>query len=183
MSIRPFILEHKPSLYTIRILLGCLIVWTSLSYLGDDKKIWAIISVIVVSDPDFETVRTSAISRIVNTVTGCLTGLLCMYVAGINFYSLMAGITISVLLSTSFKQYPASWKLAPSTVAIVMIPAITEKENWNIAMQVAISRTLAILFGSLIALILGMIMTAIRKRLHEKHSVEALPIGEKHEVE
>jgi len=170
---KPLLLQHKPSLYVVRIILGCLIVWFSLDYFSDSKKIWALISVIVVSDPDFDTVRVSAISRIVNTVLGCVTGLLFMYVAGINVYSLVGAIAVSVLISTTFKRYPASWKLAPGTVAIVIVPAITDKEPYALAIQVALLRTGEILYGCVVAFAIAVILTAIRKRLGEKKNAES----------
>jgi uncharacterized membrane protein YccC len=170
---KQFLLQHKPSLYVIRIILGCLVVWFSLDYFSDSKKIWALISVIVVSDPDFDAVRVSAISRIVNTLLGCVTGLLFMYVGGINVYSLVGAIAVSVLISTTFKRYPASWKLAPGTVAIVIVPAITDKEPYAVAIQVALLRTGEILYGCVVAFAIAVILTAIRKRLGEKKDATA----------
>ena len=165
---RILILHNKSLLYTFRILTGIAIVWSSLGYLNDDKKIWALISVIVVSDPDFDTLRISAASRIVNTLMGCVVGLLFMYFAGINFYALMGAITVSILISTSFKQYPSSWKLAPVTVAIIMVPAISGNEDWKLAMQIALQRTGEILYGCGVSFVVGFIFTFIRKRLEER---------------
>src|SRR5262249_7335046 len=144
------------------IVAGCFIVWWSLSAVGDDKKIYAVISVIVVSEPDPELLRTSVISRIINSLIGCSLGLLFMYITGINFWSLIIAIVISVIISTSFRNYPASWKLAPVTVAIVVIPAITAHEDYRLAMQVAFERTGEVLYGSLVALVLGLIFNAWR---------------------
>src|ERR1700733_10350492 len=113
-----FSFSNKSLLYVWRIIAGCTIVWWSLYYLHDDRKIWALISVIVVSEPEVENLRKATFSRIINTVSGCIIGLVFIYFANINFWSLMGAIAVSVLVSTSFKHYPASWKLAPVTVAI-----------------------------------------------------------------
>jgi uncharacterized membrane protein YccC len=165
---RVVFLNNKPLLYTFRILLGTLIVWWSLNFVNDDKKIWAVISVIVVSDPDFDAVRSTAISRVVNTIVGCLIGLTFMYAGGVNIYTLIAALTVSVLLSTSFKNYPVSWKLAPTTVAIIIIPAITGHEEYKLAMQVALERTAEILYGCFVAFSLGFILFGIRNRFEKK---------------
>ena len=122
-----FSFSNKTLVYPFRILLGCSIVWWSLYFLHDSRKIWAVISVIVVTDPDIDTLRAGTISRIVNTLVGCVTGIAFIYFAGVNFWSLMGAVTVSVLLSTSFRNYPSSWKLAPSTVAIIMVPSISVK--------------------------------------------------------
>ena len=159
-------------MYPFRILLGCTIVWWSLYYLHDSRKIWAVISVIVVTDPDIDTLRIGTVSRIVNTLVGCLTGLLFIYVAGVNFWSLMAAIMVSVLLSTSFKNYPSSWKLAPSTVAIIMVPSISEYITWQAAMEVALARTGEVLYGTLVAFLLGVALSTIRKKYFPKFEKE-----------
>lgn len=166
--------SNKSIVYPFRILLGCTIVWWSLYYLHDSRKIWAVISVIVVTDPDIDTLRIGTVSRIVNTMVGCVTGLLFIYVAGVNFWSLMAAIAVSVLLSTSFKNYPASWKLAPSTVAIIMVPSISENISWQAAMEVSLTRTGEVLYGTLVAFLLGVALSAIRKKYFPKFQKEFL---------
>src|SRR4051812_7847062 len=121
-----FTVNYKGLSYALRILLGCLIVWITLSYFNDSKKVWALISVIVVSEPDYKAIRNASISRVVNTVVGCIIGLLFVYAFGTHVWSLMGGITVAVVLATSFNKYPSSWKLAPVTVIIVMMPALVE---------------------------------------------------------
>ncbi len=159
-----FSFSNKTLIYPFRMVLGCTIVWWSLYYLHDSRKIWAVISVIVVTDPDLDSLRTATISRIVNTAMGCITGILFIYIAGVNFWSLMAAITVSVVVSTSFKKYPSSWKLAPSTVAIIMIPSISESVTWQDAMHISLERTGEVLYGTLVAFILGFILSTVRKK-------------------
>jgi hypothetical protein len=67
-------------------------------------------------------------------------------------------------MSTSFKNYPSSWKLAPSTVAIIMIPSISESIAWKEAMQISLARTGEVLYGTLVAFVLGIILSSIRKK-------------------
>lgn len=167
-----FSFSNKSLVYPFRILLGCSIVWWSLYYLHDSKKIWAVISVIVVTDPDIDTLRAGTISRIVNTLVGCITGIAFIYIAGINFWSLMGAITMSVLLSTSFKNYPSSWKLAPSTVAIIMVPSISINTTWQEAMEVSLARTAEVLYGTLVAFLLGITLSYIRKKYFPKFDKE-----------
>ncbi len=165
MSSLPYrLLNNKALLYAFRILLGGVIVWWSLDYVGDDKKIFAIISVIVVSEPDIALLRQSATSRIINTLIGSALGLVFMLFMGINYWSLIMAVAFSVLISTSFKKYPTSWKLAPVTVVIIIIPAITEHENYKLAMQVALERTGEVLYGSLVAFVLGLLFSFLRTR-------------------
>jgi uncharacterized membrane protein YccC len=167
-----FSFSNRSLVYPFRILLGCSIVWWSLYYLHDSKKIWAVISVIVVTDPDIDALRTATISRIVNTLVGCITGIAFIYFAGVNFWSLMGAVTISVLLSTSFRNYPSSWKLAPSTVAIIMVPSISVNITWQDAMEVSLTRTAEVLYGTLVAFLLGVALSYIRKKYFPKFHKE-----------
>jgi ABC-type nitrate/sulfonate/bicarbonate transport system permease component len=86
----------------------------------------------------------------------------------------MGAIGLSVLLSTSFKNYPASWKLAPSTVAIIMIPSISESVAWKDAMQISLARTGEVLYGTLVAFVLGVVLSFIRKKYFPKFGKEVI---------
>ena len=159
-----FSFSSKSPFYVSRIVLGCTIVWSSLYFLSDDKKLFALISVIVVTEPDVVLLLAAVRSRVINTLTGCSLGLLFIYISP-SFWSMLIAISISVIISTSYKQYPASWKLAPVTVVLVMISAISEDISWKAAMGIALSRTGEILYGSLVAVLLGVGTNYIRKRL------------------
>ncbi len=156
----------------MRILIGCIIVWFTLDYFHDAKKIWALISFIVVSDPNFNAVRDNAKSRLVNTMVGCMVGLLFIYLFGTGFLQLMAAVAVSVIISTSFKNYPTSWKLAPVTVVILMIPPSMGSETLKDAMSIALNRTGEVLYGSLIAFLLGLLYLVLEKKKKKKFKHE-----------
>lgn len=159
-----FFISRRQVLYIIRILLGVTIVWWSLFFIHDDRKLWALISVIIVSESDFELVRTSTLARMINTIVGCAIGLLFTYVTGSSFWSLVAGIGAAVFISTSFKKYPTSWKLAPVTVLIVMSPIVLEHISLRSDTLIALTRTGEVLYGSLVALALGGLFHLIERR-------------------
>lgn len=146
--------------YALRIVLGCMIVWWTLDFFHDTKKLFALISVIVVTDPDFANLRTSMISRIVNTIIGCGIGLLFVYFTGIHIWTVMLAISIAVIISTSFRNYPSSWKLAPVTVLIVMMPLLP-LTGIKDTVNVALIRSGEVLYGSLVAFVLGWIFTMV----------------------
>jgi uncharacterized membrane protein YccC len=168
-----FSINNKSLVYAFRVLLGCTIVWWSLYYLHDDKKMWALISVIMISEPDFDIVRSGTISRMVNTVVGCALGLLFIYLAGPSFLSLIAAIGVSVIISTSFRRYPTSWKLAPVTVIIVMVPSLVDNMTLRDDTVIALTRTGEVLYGSLVAFLLAGAFHLIERRWGLP---EALPV-------
>ena len=149
--------------YAARILIGCLTVWWTLSYVNDVHKVWALISVIVVTDTNRDALRTAIVSRIVNTAMGCIIALMLLYAFGAHAWVLMTAITLSVLVSTSFRSYPSSWKLAPATVILVVLPSMLENTTWKGSMEIALFRTGEVLYGSLIAFLLGVIFPWTRR--------------------
>ena len=159
-----FSINRKSLLYVFRVLLGCTIVWWSLYYLHDDKKMWALISVIMISEPDFDIVRSGTVSRMINTVVGCAIGLFFIYVAGASFLSLLAALGVSVFISTSFKKYPASWKLAPVTVVIVMVPTLMDQLSLRDDTVIALTRTGEVLYGTLVAFALAGLFYLVEKK-------------------
>jgi uncharacterized membrane protein YccC len=159
-----FSINNKSLIYVFRVLLGITIVWWSLYYLHDDKKMWALVSVIMISEPDFDIVRSGTISRMINTVVGCAIGLFFIYIAGPSFLSLIAAIGVSVFISTSFKKYPTSWKLAPVTVVIVMVPGILDNISLKEDIVIALTRTGEVLYGSVVAFVLAAAFYVVEKR-------------------
>ena len=160
-----FSFNTRALLYISRIVIGCAIVWWSLYFLPDNKKLFALISVIVVTEPDITLLRDAIKSRILNTIVGCLLGLIFIHISA-TVFSMLSAISVSVIISTSFKKYPASWKLAPVTVVLVMISALSDNLTWREVSSIALSRTGEILYGSLIAFLLGSTAEYIRKKLN-----------------
>lgn len=150
-------------LYAFRTVLGCIIVWLLFKWLQLEKMEWALISVIVVSELDFGNLRNAITSRVINTVMGCAVGIICILLTGVTVWSFLLAVTAAVFISTSFKKYPSSWKLAPATVSIVMVPAILANAPWREAVTIALTRTGEVLLGCAVALLLGVFFSSIRR--------------------
>ncbi len=61
--------------YAVRILIGCAIVWFVLNRINHPSPLWALISVIIVTEPELSAAFLAFNSRIVNTLIGCAIGL------------------------------------------------------------------------------------------------------------
>ncbi len=153
-------IPQKSVLYASKTLLGGLVCWYGLSWLGVPHPIWSVITVMIVSDPDLTATRTLVHARIVNTLVGCVMGLLAMLIFG---YSPLASIitaAVTVLLITSIKDYPTNWRLAPVTVVILMDAgrlAANHKDEFSYALL----RAGEITFGCCVALFLAMLYTRL----------------------
>lgn len=161
------VISRNSLLYVFRIVLGCLAAWYLTVLLHMDKREWALISVVIVSEPDFGNLRSNTITRVINTLSGCAIGLLFLVICGVNFLSMMLGITASILISTSFPKYPSSWKLAPVTVVIVMMPSLLQHAKLGEALIIALYRAGEMLLGCVVAFLLGLIFDAIHR--HRKN--------------
>lgn len=133
------------------ILLGTLLLWIFLRGIGDRNPVWAIISFIVVSDPDLRVAWPSFISRFSNTLIGCTTGVLFLFVFGTNDWILPPVLALTVLVCTNLIKTPGSWKIAPATSALVITSALVEKSSF-IGFEQSLRRAGEVLFGSLVAL-------------------------------
>jgi uncharacterized membrane protein YccC len=138
--------------YAVRILIGCMIVWFVLQRFHHPNPLWALISVIIVTEPELSAAFLAFNSRIVNTLIGCAIGLSFLYLLGPSHWSILLGIIVSVILCTSFIRVPGSWRVAPVTVAILMTPSVLGGSR-AAGLATAIDRTEEVLLGSAAALL------------------------------
>ena len=149
---------QKSLLYTSKILIGACIAWFGLQALGINNPIWAVITVMLVSDPDFNTTRSLATVRIINTIIGCALGLGSLMLFGYSPLAIILTSACTVLVVTSIPQYPTNWRLAPVTVLILMDAgriAATHRDE----IQYALMRASEIGAGCVIAMVLAVLYT------------------------
>jgi uncharacterized membrane protein YccC len=161
---------HQPSglQYSIRILIGCVIVWFVLGRVNHPNPLWALISVIIVTEPELSAAFLAFNSRIVNTLIGCAVGLSFLYLLGPSYWSIFLGIIVSVIVCTSLIRVPGSWRVAPVTVAILMTPSVLGAGR-TAGLAVAIDRTEEVLLGSAVALLITYLASLIQRLI--RHSV------------
>ena len=156
-------IPQKSLLYASKTFLGGAICWYGLQALGMAHPIWAVITVMIVSDPDLTTTRTLVAARIINTLVGCAAGLTAMLVFGYSpLVSIMAA-AVTVLLITAIKDYPTNWRLAPVTVVILM-DAGRLASNHRDEITYALLRAGEITIGCCVALFLAMLYTRLLMR-------------------
>lgn len=136
--------------YATRILIGTTLVALLLRAVGDATPLWAMISVVVVSEPLLGTAVLAFRSRLLNTLIGSLVGLACLAVVGPAFWALPLGMSLAVLVCTYLVRVPLSWKIAPVTVALVMAAGISG-HSATAAIDTALRRTGEVLLGSAVA--------------------------------
>jgi uncharacterized membrane protein YccC len=148
--------------YAIRILFGCVIVWFVLQRTNRHNPLWALISVITVTEPELSAAFLAFNSRIANTLIGCAVGLSVLYLLGPSFWSILLGVIVSVFICTSLIRVPGSWRVAPITVAIVMTTGVLGGAP-TAGLAAAIERTEEVLLGSATALLITYVATFIQR--------------------
>lgn len=139
--------------YALRIFLGCAVVLFVLDRLVHHNPLWALISVIIVTEPQLSAALQAFYSRVLNTLIGCSVGTLLLYLLGPAPVWVLLGITIAVFVCTQLIRVPGSWRVAPVTVAIVMTPTILSGGP-SASLSTAIERTGEVLLGCVVALLI-----------------------------
>ena len=154
--------------YAVRILIGCAIVWFVLDRFNHPNPLWALISVIIVTEPELSAAFLAFNSRMVNTLIGCAVGLSFLYLLGPRHWSILLGIIVSVIICTSFIRVPGSWRVAPVTVAILMTPSVLGGGR-SAGLATAIDRTEEVLLGSAVALLITYVASLVQRLI--RHAV------------
>ncbi len=147
--------------HALEIFLGTLLLWVCLRGLGDRNPAWAIISFIVVSDPDVRIAWPSFISRLSNTLIGCVMGILSLLIFGPAEWILPFTLALTALVCTNLIKTPGSWKIGPVTTALVLTTALVEKSS-TVGFDRSLQRAVEVLLGSLVALMLSWAISRIQ---------------------
>lgn len=170
MSIAHLTNPGKALLYASKTLLGCLICWFALRWTGIEHPIWAVITVLIISDPDVRATLALAQARAINTAVGCAIGMMTIWIFGYSPVASLFGAALTVLIILMIDVYPANWRLAPATVVIVMDAgrfAASRREELLLAM----ARLVEIALGCAVAIALAWLYTRIIARLKARQKV------------
>ena len=139
--------------YAVRVMISGGIVWFLLDGLAHADPLWGLISTVVVTDLKFEGAVNSFVSRLLNTVIGCSTGLLFLRAFGTWGASpamVLLAMALAIIVSADFVRVPLSWRIAPITTAIVMTPAYLSHSP-EAAWRASLERTGDVVIGSVVA--------------------------------
>jgi hypothetical protein len=115
--------------YASDICLGTTLLWFLLRYLGDTNPVWAIISFIVVTDPTIEKAHPNFLSRINNTIVGCIAGIAFVMLFGSPEWLLPICLTATALIASLLVKGSSNWKLATATAALIVSSAIVDHSS------------------------------------------------------
>lgn len=146
--------------YAVRIFIGTAFLWILLQRLGDEHAIWAIISMVLVTEPHIKAAVESFRYRIYNTFVGCAIAIAALVVAGPRLWILPVGVTLAVLLSTRAPESPASWRSTPIAAGVVLSAGLTE-QSWAVGLQIGFIRAGEVLLGGGTAIAIAWVMSLV----------------------
>ena len=145
-------LRENALLYIAKLITGSIIVWYGLRAFGIAEPIWAMLSLIVVTEPDVTIAKNNFRARVINTLNGTVVACLALLVFGASFVAMLVAMTVSVLIAMSLQHYPTNWRLAPNTTVVLMSAALSGAVLSE-EMRLAMVRVLEVMTGSTVALL------------------------------
>jgi len=137
--------------YAIRMLISGVIVWLILAAAFKVDPLWGLISSVVVTEVKVQSAWNAFVSRLLNTVIGCVVALGFLKFTGASEWSVLAAMAVATIISADLVKVPISWRIAPITAAIVMLPAHAS-HSAHLGLTAALQRTGEVIIGSAIAL-------------------------------
>jgi uncharacterized membrane protein YccC len=150
--------------YAVRVLISGSIVWLLLGVVAHVDPLWGLISAVVVTDLKVQSAMNNFVSRMLNTLIGCLTGLLFLKLFGASAWVVLLAMALAVIISADLVRVPISWRIAPITTAIVMTPAYLSHSP-HAGLTAAIQRTGEVVVGSVVAVIVSVASAGVLRWL------------------
>jgi len=136
--------------YATRMLISGVIVWLILAGMLKVDPLWGLISSVVVTEVKAASAWNAFISRLLNTLIGCVVALGFLKFAGSSEWSVLAAMAVSTIVSSDLVKVPISWRIAPITAAIVMLPAYASHSAHS-GLTAALQRVGEVVIGSAVA--------------------------------
>jgi len=146
--------------YASRIFIGSTLPWYFLQVLADTNPIWAISSMIAVTEGQLHVARANFRARISNTCIGGAVGLVFLILAGPRHWVLPLALAVTVLVSAYLIRVPTYWRIAPVTAALVVASSVQEHSRQG-GLHVGLHRVGEVILGSAIAVIVAFTLAKI----------------------
>jgi uncharacterized membrane protein YccC len=151
--------------YIAKLLLGSILVWWALVALGIPSPKWAVISLIVVSEPEANRARANFLARSVNTLAGCVIACVALLVFGATLFAMLVAIAVSVLVANSIEHYPSSWRLAPATT-VLLIAAGFDQIGMKQDLNLVLLRASEVIAGGAMAVGIAFVFDRLHRHEH-----------------
>lgn len=138
----------------LAVALGALLLGVTFWSFGTDPM-WAIISFVLVYDPDVHAAWRAGTSRLGLTILGSLLAMGLVFALGLHKWLLPAGLTITSLICWALLKSRVAWRIVLVTVALIIGSSLLEPSAGS---YIAVTRSIEVTAGSVLAAVFAMIV-------------------------
>jgi uncharacterized membrane protein YccC len=146
--------------YALSIFVATAVLWLLVHELAEIDPIWAISSMVATSDPLMKQAVLTFRSRIINTLVGCIVGLLFIAIGGERLITLPLAMATTVLLSSYVVRIQTMWRQAPISAAFV-IAAGLEYHSRKRGLIAGVGRMSEVLLGCIVGLVIAWLVSLV----------------------
>lgn len=137
--------------YSLRMFFGTLVLWELFGLAGDHAPVWALVSMVMVSEIELHASVLATFHRVAHMAVGCVVGLIFLMLWHPGIWQLAIACACSAAVSFYLMHIGGNWRTAPVATVIVIGAGFVHFTK-NAGLHEAVIRTVEILGGCLIAL-------------------------------
>ncbi len=149
---------------TAAVSLGALLLGVT-SWSFNTDPMWAIISFVLVYDPDVQSARKAGLSRLALTVLGSVVAMAAVSTFGLQKWVLPLSLALTALICSTFLRSRAGWRVVLVTVALIVGSSLLQP---TIGPYIAVTRSIEVTGGSLLAIVFSTLAARLNSRLTTK---------------
>ena len=146
--------------FAVRVFAATVVLWVLLRQFADTNPIWAISSMIAVSDPQVHQAYLTFWGRIINGVVGCAVGLLFLAVGGSGEWKLPVAMAAAALISSYVVRMQVMYRQAPITAAIVIAGSLSHDSKMS-GMEDGLKRVAEVMLGCVVGILVNWLISTI----------------------
>lgn len=146
--------------YAVSIFFATAVLWALSERAMQSNPVWAISSMVATSDPLMKQAVHVMRARIINTLVGCVIGLLIIAIGGPPLIMLPIAMAITVLLSAYVVRIQTMWRQAPISAAFVISAGLAHHTRLN-GLLAGADRMAEVLGGCVVGIIVAWIVSRL----------------------
>lgn len=149
---------------TLAVSLGALLLGVTFWSVNTDPM-WAIISFVLVYDPDVQAALKAGLSRLSLTILGSVLAMAAVYLFGLQKWLLPLSLALTALICSTFLRSRAGWRVVLVTVALIVGSSLLQPA---IGPYIAVTRSIEVMGGSLLAIVFSSLVALLNARKTER---------------
>lgn len=129
--------------------LGALLLGLTFWSFDNTDPMWAIISFVLVYDPNAQAALRAGLSRLALTVFGSALAMASVFALGLHKWLLPVSLAVTTLVCATFLRSRSGWRIVLVTVALIVGSSLLQPD---LGPYIAMTRSIEVTVGSLLAI-------------------------------